>query len=128
MPEPMPKNLSKTILAVDDSSTMRQMVSFTLEHAGFEVLEAEDGLAALAKLAGRQVQLIITDINMPRMDGLTLIREVRKLPAHRFTPILILTTESAPELKKQGRDSGATGWIVKPFSPEKLVEVVNKVI
>lgn len=116
------------ILAVDDSRSMRRMVNFTLESAGHEVILAEDGLDALEKARDRTVQLVLTDVNMPRMDGLSLIRELRKLPNYRFTPILTLTTEAGPEKKKEGRAAGATGWIVKPFDPEKLLAVINRVL
>ena len=119
--------MAKRIMAVDDSRTMRDMVSFTLRKAGFDVLEAEDGQDALAKLEKMPVDLVITDINMPRMDGITLVTRLRALPAFRSTPILILTTEGGDDKKAQGRLAGATGWIVKPFAPEKLVQVVNKV-
>lgn len=119
--------MAKRILAVDDSKTMRDMVSFTLRGAGFEVLEAEDGMKALTVLNGAQVDLVITDINMPNMDGVTLVRQLRAKPNYRSTPILILTTESGDDKKADGRAAGATGWIVKPFAPDKLLQVVNKV-
>lgn len=119
--------MAKRIMAVDDSRTMRDMVSFTLKKAGFDVLEAEDGQDALVKLEKTSVDLVITDINMPRMDGITLVTRLRALPAFRSTPILILTTEGGEDKKAQGRTAGATGWIVKPFAPEKLIQVVNKV-
>ncbi len=120
--------MAKCILTVDDSATMRQMIAFTLQSAGFEVVEASDGVDALEKVKGRSLDLVITDINMPRMDGITLLKSLRALPEFRFTPILILTTEASPEMKAKGRENGATGWIVKPFSPEKLLEIVNKVV
>jgi two-component system chemotaxis response regulator CheY len=116
------------ILSVDDSSTMRQMISFTLKGANFEVIEAGDGVEALEVAAGRKLSLIITDVNMPRMDGITLVARLRALPEFKFTPILVLTTESDASMKQKGKVAGATGWIVKPFSPEKLLDVVNKVI
>lgn len=116
------------ILGVDDSPSMRQMVSFTLKTAGHEVVEAEDGVDALEKAQTGEFELILTDVNMPRMDGLTLIKELRALPNHRFTPILMLTTESDPEKKAQGKAAGATGWIVKPFNPDQLVNTIAKVI
>ncbi|BDU69832.1 Fis family transcriptional regulator [Geothrix oryzae] len=116
------------ILTVDDSSTMRQMISFTLRGAQFEVLEAGDGVEALEVAQGKKLSLVITDVNMPRMDGITLVQRMRALPEFRFTPILVLTTESGPDMKQKGKEAGATGWIVKPFSPEKLLDVVNKVI
>lgn len=117
------------ILIADDSASMRQMVEFTLREAGHEVVAAEDGLAALnlAK-GGTTADLVITDINMPNMDGITLIRELRTLPDFKFTPILTLTTESTAEKKLEGKEAGATGWIVKPFNPEKLLATVNKVL
>ncbi len=120
--------MGKTILTVDDSSTMRQMIGFTLKEAGFEVLEAGDGLEALERARGQKLSLVITDVNMPRMDGITLVQRLRAQPEFRFTPILVLTTESGLDMKQKGKEAGATGWIVKPFSPEKLLDVVNKVL
>ena len=120
--------MGKCILTVDDSSTMRQMIVFTLKEAGFEILEAGDGMEALERAKGQKLSLVITDVNMPRMDGITLVKELRSLPEFRFTPILVLTTESGMDMKQKGKEAGATGWIVKPFSPEKLLEVVNKVL
>jgi len=120
--------MSKCILTVDDSSTMRQMILFTLKGAAFDVLEAGDGVEALDVAKGQKLSLIITDVNMPRMDGITLVQRLRALPEFKFTPILVLTTESDATMKQKGKEAGATGWIVKPFSPEKLLDVVNKVI
>src|SRR4051794_1409674 len=120
--------VTKKVLTVDDSRTMREMVAFTLRGAGFEVVEAPDGQQALAALENHKVDLIIADLNMPVMDGLTLIRKVRAAGAHRTVPILMLTTEADDAKKQEGRAAGATGWIVKPFNPEKLVQVVKKVI
>ncbi len=117
-----------TILAVDDSASMRQMVSFTLKGAGYEVIDAVDGVDALNKAKQQAVNLVITDVNMPNMDGITLISELRKLPNYKFTPLLMLTTESAPEKKQAGKAAGATGWIVKPFNPDQLLATVKKVI
>jgi two-component system chemotaxis response regulator CheY len=116
------------ILTVDDSSTMRQMITFTLKGAGFDILEAGDGVEALEVAKGKKLSLVITDVNMPRMDGITLVQRLRALPELKFTPILVLTTESDTSMKLRGKEAGATGWIVKPFSPEKLLDVVNKVI
>ena len=116
------------ILTVDDSSTMRQMITFTLKGAGFDVLEAGDGVEGLEVAKGKKLSLIITDVNMPRMDGITLVQRLRALPEFKFTPILVLTTESDASMKQKGKEAGATGWIVKPFSPEKLLDVVNKVL
>lgn len=119
--------MPKRIMTVDDSKTMRDMVAFTLRSAGFEVSEAVDGVAALAALQSTRVDVIITDLNMPNMDGVTLIRRLRAEGQHRTTPILMLTTEADPAKKNEGRAAGATGWIVKPFQPEKLVDVVRRV-
>ena len=120
--------MSKSIISVDDSATMRRMVSFTLKGAGYEVLEAGDGREALALLKNRPVDLVISDINMPNLDGIGLTRELRRQPAFGRTPILLLTTESDPAKKSEGRAAGATGWIVKPFSPEQLIAIVAKVL
>ena len=120
--------MAKSILAVDDSPSIRQMLLFTLRGAGYEVVEAVDGEDALAKAKVKPMNLVLTDQNMPRMDGLTLVRSLRRLPAYRAAPILILTTESSQNMKNQGREAGATGWLVKPFDPRKLLEVVKKVI
>jgi len=116
------------ILAVDDSSSLRQMVAFTLKSSGFDVIEAIDGQDAIEKLGDRRVDLVLTDQNMPRMDGITLVRHLRSLPQCKSTPILILTTESSDEMKQAGRAAGATGWLVKPFDPRKLVDVIRKVL
>jgi len=118
----------QSILAVDDSASMRQMVAFTLKAAGYNVIEAGDGQEALEKARGQQVDLVLTDQNMPRMDGLSLIKSLRAMPQYRSVPILMLTTESSDTMKSQGRAAGATGWLVKPFDPQKLIEVVKKVI
>jgi two-component system, chemotaxis family, chemotaxis protein CheY len=120
--------MPKTVLIVDDSATMRQMVSFTLKQAGFAVLEAGDGQQGLERLAGARVDLIVTDLNMPRMDGIELIRHVRSLAASKHLPILMLTTESQQEKRQQGRAAGATGWMVKPFEPQKLLQTIAKVL
>jgi two-component system chemotaxis response regulator CheY len=116
-----------TILAVDDSVSMRRMVSATLQTAGHQVIEAEDGRAAFDTARAQQVDLVVTDVNMPNMDGITLVRELRTLPGYLKTPILILTTESA-DRKHEGRAAGATGWISKPFDPDQLVAIVKKVL
>ncbi len=120
--------MSKTVLTVDDSASIRQMVSFTLKSAGYEVVEAVDGADGLNKAKQKSVNLILTDQNMPNMDGLTLIKTLRTLPQYKSTPILMLTTESSDAMKASGRAAGATGWLVKPFDPQKLLEVVKKVI
>ena len=117
-----------TILAVDDSPSMRQMVAFTLKSAGFDVTEAEDGVQALSKAKASDYNLVLADVNMPNMDGISLVRELRQLPNYRFTPLLILTTEAGQDKKMQGKQAGATGWLVKPFNPEQLVATVQKVL
>lgn len=119
--------MSKTIMTVDDSASVRQMVSFTLKNAGFSVIEAVDGKDALGKLKGA-VNMIVTDLNMPNMDGIELIRNVRKNPSYKFIPIVMLTTESQASKKQEGKSAGATGWIVKPFKPDQLLSVVNKLL
>lgn len=120
--------MSKTILAVDDSASIRQMVAFTLKGAGYNVVEASDGEDGLAKAKGGPVNLVLTDQNMPKMDGLTLVKALRAMPQYASTPILMLTTESSDSMKANGKAAGATGWLVKPFDPAKLLEVVKKVI
>jgi len=120
--------MSKRALIVDDSNVMREMVSFTLRDAGFEVLEAVNGQDALTKLEGQNVDVILTDLNMPVMDGITFIRNARGLTHTRYIPILMLTTESQAEKKMLGKAAGATGWIVKPFDPSKLLTVIAKVL
>ena len=120
--------MAKMILAVDDSASIRQMVVFTLKSAGYEVTEAVDGQDGLDKAKAKAYSLVLSDQNMPRMDGLTLIKALRALPQYKSVPILMLTTESSDAMKQQGRAVGATGWLVKPFDPQKLVEVVKKVI
>jgi two-component system chemotaxis response regulator CheY len=120
--------MAKTILAVDDSSSLRQMVAFSLKAAGYNVIEAVDGQDGLDKARLQAVDLVLTDQNMPRMDGLSLIKLLRELPDYVKTPILMLTTESSDEMKQKGRAAGANGWLVKPFDPQRLIEVVKKVI
>jgi two-component system, chemotaxis family, chemotaxis protein CheY len=120
--------MAKTVLTVDDSASIRQMVTFTLKSSGYTVIEAADGQEGLEKAKANAVNLVLTDQNMPKMDGLTLIKTLRSLPQHMTTPILMLTTESSDAMKAQGKAAGATGWLVKPFDPQKLLEVVKKVI
>jgi two-component system chemotaxis response regulator CheY len=120
--------MSKMALVVDDSTSMRQMVAFTLQQAGFQVIEGSDGQDALGKVSGKSVNLVVTDLNMPVMDGITLIKELRKIPNFKFTPILMLTTESQDSKKQEGKSAGATGWLVKPFNPDQLLQVVAKVV
>ncbi|VAW70047.1 Chemotaxis regulator - transmits chemoreceptor signals to flagellar motor components CheY [hydrothermal vent metagenome] len=116
------------ILAVDDSASMRQMVSFTLKGAGHQVTEAADGQEALNKAKSQKFDLIITDVNMPVMDGITFIKHLRNEANYKFTPMLMLTTESTGDKKAQGKAAGATGWIVKPFNPDQLLNTVKKVL
>jgi two-component system, chemotaxis family, chemotaxis protein CheY len=118
----------KKILAVDDSASVRQMVNFTLRGAGYDVVDAVDGKDGLAKAGNAKFDMIITDLNMPNVDGLQLIAEVRKLPGYSFVPILMLTTESQAEKKEAGKKAGATGWIVKPFNAEQLTAVIRKLV
>lgn len=116
------------ILVVDDSTSVRNMVAFTLKEEGYDVVEAEDGKDALGKANSGGISLVLSDVNMPNMDGITLCTELRKLAAYKFTPILMLTTESSDAMKQKGKDAGATGWLVKPFNPEKLISTIKRVI
>lgn len=120
--------MPKTALIVDDSTSIRQMVAFTMQEAGFEVVEGSNGQEAIDNIAGKKVDIVITDLNMPVMDGMTLIRTLRGMPTFKFTPILMLTTESQDTKKQEGKAAGATGWIVKPFNPQQLLQVVGKVV
>ena len=118
----------KTIMTVDDSASMRQLISLTLTQAGHKVIEAVDGRDALTKLGSTTPDMVIADLNMPNMDGIELIRQARALPKLKFTPIIMLTTESQDQKKQEGKAAGATGWLVKPFRPEQLAGVVNKLL
>lgn len=120
--------MSKSILTVDDSASIRQMVKLTLGAAGYQVHEAGNGAEGLAKAKTTQVDMVVTDLNMPVMDGLTFIRELRKLPSYRGVPIIFLTTESDGGIKAQAKEAGATGWIVKPFQQDQLLAVAKKVL
>ena len=120
--------MAKTILTVDDSASVRQMVTFTLKGAGYNVLEAVDGEDGLTKLNSAEVNMVITDLNMPKLDGLGFIKKIRANPKSKFIPVIMLTTESQAEKKQAGKAAGATGWIVKPFKPEQLLDVVKKVL
>jgi len=120
--------MAKTILVVDDSASMRQMISFTLKGAGFDVVEADDGLSGLNYAKIQNFDLVFTDVNMPTMDGLTFTKELRKLPNFKFTPVLVLTTEAGPAKKAEGKAAGATGWLVKPFNPEQLLSTAKRVL
>lgn len=120
--------MSKVIMTVDDSASIRQMVRFTLEDAGYTVLEAGDGQEAVTLLDGRTCHMVITDLHMPNKDGIEVIKHIRAHQGYRFIPVIMLTTESQAERKQQGKAAGATGWIVKPFKPEQLLKVVKKVL
>ncbi len=121
------RDMAKRILTIDDSKTIRDMLMLTLADAGFDVLQAVDGQDGLNVLDREQVDVVITDINMPKMDGYEVIRQMRSNSAHKSTPILVLTTESETDKKKLARDAGATGWMVKPFDPDRLIATINKV-
>lgn len=120
--------MSANILTVDDSASIRLTTRIALTNAGYSVVEAVDGADGIAKLSSSQFDLIVTDLNMPNMDGLTMIRELRKMPAHTGIPVIFLTTESDGEIKQQAKAAGATGWLTKPFDPENLVKIVKKVL
>lgn len=118
--------MAKTIMVVDDSLSIRQVVSIALKGAGYDVIEACDGKDALTKLTGQKVHLIVSDVNMPNLDGIGLVKEVKKHPQYKFTPIMMLTTESGDSKKQEGRDAGAKAWLVKPFQPPALLAAVSK--
>lgn len=120
--------MAKVILTADDSNSVRQMINFTLKQAGYDIIEAVDGKDALLKIKSNAINMLITDLNMPNLDGIELIRRVRAIPEYKFVPIIMLTTESQADKKMAGKEAGATGWIVKPFNPEQLIAVVKKVI
>lgn len=120
--------MAKTILVVDDSSSLRQVVGIALKGAGYEVIEACDGRDALGKIVGKKVHLIISDVNMPNMDGITFVKEVKKLAEHKFTPIIMLTTESQEGKKQEGQAAGAKAWVVKPFQPAQMLAAVSKLV
>ncbi len=120
--------MAKTILIVDDSASMRQLVTFALKDAGYDVVTAVDGKDALGKINGSKVDMVVTDLNMPNMDGITLIKNLRSAAATKFTPVVMLTTESQESKKVEGRQAGASGWLVKPFTPDKLIEIIKKFV
>ncbi|MDO9003069.1 MAG: response regulator [Aquabacterium sp.] len=120
--------MAKTILIVDDSSSLRVVVSIALKSAGYDVIEACDGKDALTKLTGQKIHMIISDVNMPNMDGISLVKAIKQLAAYKFTPIIMLTTESQDEKKKQGQEAGAKAWVLKPFKPDQLLGVVQKLV
>jgi two-component system chemotaxis response regulator CheY len=120
--------MAKTIMIVDDSSTMRQVVSIALKGAGYDVLEGCDGRDALAKLKGQKIHLVISDVNMPNMDGISFVKELKSKPEYRFTPVIMLTTEAGEDKKAQGQAAGAKAWVVKPFKPDQILGAVAKLI
>jgi two-component system chemotaxis response regulator CheY len=120
--------MAKTIMIVDDSASLRQVVGIALKGAGYDVLEGCDGADALSKLKGQKIHLIISDVNMPRMDGISFVGAVKQMPAYKFTPVIMLTTESAEERKREGQAAGARAWMVKPFKPEVLLGAVQKLV
>lgn len=120
--------MPKSIMVVDDSSSVRTVVGIALRGAGYDVVEASDGADALARLEGRKVHLILSDVNMPGMDGLTLLKELKKHPQHRFTPVMMLTTESSDDKKAIGKSEGARAWMTKPFRPEHILQAVQKLV
>jgi two-component system chemotaxis response regulator CheY len=120
--------MGKNVMVVDDSASIRQVMSLTLAKAGYEVTEACDGADALGKLAGQKVNLIVCDVNMPNMDGITFLKSLKDKPGYKFTPVIMLTTESQESKKQEGKAAGAKAWVVKPFKPEQMLEAVSKLI
>ncbi|GBD97800.1 MAG TPA: response regulator [Nitrospirae bacterium] len=120
--------MGKTILIVDDSASMRQLVTFALKDAGYDVIAAVDGKDAIVKLSGTKADMVVTDLNMPNMDGIELIKQIRSTAAFKFIPVVMLTTESQESRKQEGKQAGASGWLVKPFTPEKLIDVIKKFV
>lgn len=120
--------MSKTIMVVDDSASLRQVVAIALKGAGYGVIEASDGNDALGKLNGDRVHLVISDVNMPGMDGITFVQEMKKNPAYKFTPVIMLTTEAGLDMKEKGRAAGAKAWVVKPFKPDQMLSAVSKLL
>lgn len=120
--------MAKTIMIVDDSASLRQVVGIALRSAGYDVLESCDGRDALAKLTGQKVHLIISDVNMPNMDGISFVKELKQMPAYKFTPVIMLTTESQEAKKQLGQAAGAKAWVVKPFRPEQMLGAVQKLV
>ncbi|MEQ4617775.1 MAG: response regulator [Corticimicrobacter sp.] len=120
--------MAKTILIVDDSISIRQVVGMALKGAGYDVIEARDGQDALTKLTGQKIHLIISDVNMPNMDGITFLKAAKQMPAYRFTPVIMLTTEAGADKKAEGQAAGAKAWVVKPFQPAQMLNAVSKLI
>lgn len=120
--------MAKTIMVIDDSASLRQVVGIALKSAGYEVIEACDGMDALSKLTGKKINLVVCDVNMPNMDGITFVKEIKQLPNYKFTPVIMLTTESQEGKKKEGQAAGAKAWVVKPFQPAQMLAAVSKLI
>jgi two-component system chemotaxis response regulator CheY len=120
--------MAKTVMVIDDSATLRMVVSDTLKNSGYETIEANDGREALQKLTGQRVHLIVCDVHMPNMDGITFVKELKEMPRYKFTPVLMLTTESQERKKQEGKDVGVKAWIIKPFKPEQILSAVEKLI
>jgi len=120
--------MAKNIMIVDDSASLRQVVSIALKGAGYDVVEACDGKDALTKLDGRKLHLIVSDVNMPNMDGISFVKAAKQLPAYKFTPVIMLTTEASDAMKQQGQAAGAKAWVVKPFQPAQMLTAVSKLV
>ncbi|MBF0565681.1 MAG: response regulator [Nitrospirae bacterium] len=120
--------MAKTIMVIDDSATIREVVKTTLHKSGYDVIEAQDGKDAINKLKGQKVHLMICDVNMPNMDGITFVKAVKQMPNYKFTPIIMLTTESQETKKQEGKEAGAKAWVVKPFKPETMIAAIEKLI
>lgn len=120
--------MAKTILVVDDSASLRQVVSIALKGAGYDVIEACDGIDALTKLTGQKIHLIISDVNMPNMDGITFVKQAKQKPEYKFTPVIMLTTEAGEAMKQAGQAAGAKAWVVKPFQPAQMLTAVSKLV
>jgi len=120
--------MAKSILVVDDSASLRQVVAIALKKEGYDVIEASDGQDALDKLTGGKIHLVVSDVNMPRMDGITFVKEMKKRPEYKFVPVIMLTTESGDDMKMAGKEAGVRAWVVKPFKPEQMLSAVSKLI
>ncbi|HEY9051592.1 MAG TPA: response regulator [Gammaproteobacteria bacterium] len=120
--------MAKTILIVDDSRSLREVVAIALKGAGYDVIEAGDGKEGLSKLDGTKIHLIISDVNMPVMDGISMVKEIKTMPAYKFTPVIMLTTESGTDMKEAGKEAGVKAWVIKPFKPDQMLSAVSKLI
>ena len=120
--------MAKTILIVDDSASLRQVVSIALKGAGYDVIEAGDGKDGISKLDGRKINLIVSDVNMPNMDGISMVKQIKQMPNYKFTPVIMLTTENQQSTMQQGKEAGVKAWMVKPFKPEQMLDAVSKLI